>query len=107
MEPLLDSFRCNGCVRRLLPMHICNKAQRRPVSDKSFAKRYGGGAGMGIMVMGASYAVLGGAVLVFLGSVSYTLWKSKRQSSITPSDTSTDQNNGTEGIPPANDVKEN
>ena len=39
------------------------------MSDKSFAKRYGGGAGMGIMVMGASYAVLGGAVLVFLGSV--------------------------------------
>jgi len=55
-------------IRRLIPMRICS-AQRRSVSDKPFEKKVGGSAGIGILVIGASYAVLGGAILVFLGSV--------------------------------------
>jgi len=69
-------FRCNRYGRKLLPVGIYNTAQRRIVSNKPFAKKYGGASGIGIMVVGASYAVLGGAVLVFLGSVvSYTEYK--------------------------------
>jgi len=65
---LLLHCTCNSYIRRLFLMRNCN-AQRRSVSDKPFAKKFGGSAGIGILVMGASYAVLGGAVLVFLGSV--------------------------------------